>query len=438
MKLGKAGWLANLLTEVVTLHQSSTQGPSGELTLWERRESARAYLKRQVGAAQLLFGASDEELDRSPSALPFLATVRSWARMVLEVARRLEAPAGPRREQLLLLFSALVEEPETTRSLDALVRQKKPPSARLWSRVETGLEDWAAAWVGDPVHGLLLHTGVSVVDARLLGQEALDYFLHEGFSLDRSARRHEVASRLKAVLAETLAALIAAEQRPHAVTRRTILRQVEGLHLTPSVGRPLRERIQQVMEGGTRSEAWRSLRNPSGRRWLLSQLLLSALVQGRKSAKEEAFIGEVAGSLSMGLVSLRALEHEVAVTYVAHRSLVDSFTEADAAWTRGFRLTSMQSSLNRNFERLMQEVRETGELSVLLGKVARGYRPTDEERQRMRAQLIDLAKAVPALALFAAPGGMFLLIALAKVVPFNLLPSAWQEGGPRARVRGKP
>ena len=453
MKLGKSGWLENLLTEVVTLHQTNTRGTQGELTPWERRESARAYLKHQVGEGQLLFGASDEELERSSSALPFLATVRSWARMVLEVARRLEAPAGPRREQLLVLFSALVAKPATTRSVDALVRQKKPPSARLWSAVEAGLEDWVASWVGDPVHGLLLHTGVSVVDARLLGQEAVDYFLHPGFDLDRSLRRHEVASRLKAVLAETLSALIAAAQRPNATTRRTILQQVDGLHLPPSVGRALRERIQQILEGRASSQAWRTLRNPSGRRWLLSQLLLSAQVQGREAPRERAFIAEVAASLSMGPSGLAHLEHEVAVTYVGHRSLVDAFTESDRPWTRGFRLTSVQSSLNRNFERLMQEVRETGELSVLLGKVARGYRPTPEERQQMRAQLIDLAKAVPALALFAAPGGMFLLVALAKVVPFNLLPSAWQEAtpakGPRSgrkvtenpavdRVRGKP
>jgi hypothetical protein len=45
----------------------------------------------------------------------------------------------------------------------------------------------------------------------------------------------------------------------------------------------------------------------------------------------------------------------------------------------------------------------------------------------MRAQLIDVAKAIPALAIFAAPGGMLLLVALAKVLPFNLLPSSFQD-----------
>jgi hypothetical protein len=44
---------------------------------------------------------------------------------------------------------------------------------------------------------------------------------------------------------------------------------------------------------------------------------------------------------------------------------------------------------------------------------------------------VDVAKAVPALAIFAAPGGMLLLPILAKLLPFSLLPSAWEKGGAR-------
>jgi hypothetical protein len=75
----------------------------------------------------------------------------------------------------------------------------------------------------------------------------------------------------------------------------------------------------------------------------------------------------------------------------------------------------------------MQEVRETGDLAVLLAKAARGVKLTGEERRRMRAQLIDVAKVIPALAIFAAPGGVLLLLGLSKVLPFNLLPSAFQD-----------
>ena len=67
-----------------------------------------------------------------------------------------------------------------------------------------------------------------------------------------------------------------------------------------------------------------------------------------------------------------------------------------------------------------------GELSVFLGKLAIGQTLTPDERRRMRLELIDLAKAIPALAIFAAPGGLLLLAALAKVLPFSILPSAFQ------------
>ena len=53
----------------------------------------------------------------------------------------------------------------------------------------------------------------------------------------------------------------------------------------------------------------------------------------------------------------------------------------------------------------------------------------------MKAQLIDLAKAVPALAIFAAPGGMLLLPLVAKLLPFSVLPSAWEKPGASKRKR---
>jgi hypothetical protein len=49
------------------------------------------------------------------------------------------------------------------------------------------------------------------------------------------------------------------------------------------------------------------------------------------------------------------------------------------------------------------------------------------EKAKVREQLIDLAKTIPALAIFAAPGGMILLPILLKLLPFNLLPSSFVD-----------
>jgi hypothetical protein len=83
-----------------------------------------------------------------------------------------------------------------------------------------------------------------------------------------------------------------------------------------------------------------------------------------------------------------------------------------------------------NFTALVTEVRETGELGQLLGRAAAGHTLTREERAKVKAQLIDLAKVVPALAIFAAPGGMLLLPLLSKLLPFNILPSSWASTKP--------
>jgi hypothetical protein len=89
-------------------------------------------------------------------------------------------------------------------------------------------------------------------------------------------------------------------------------------------------------------------------------------------------------------------------------------------------VSSMLHSLDENAKALLLEARMMGELGVFLGKLAIGQSLTQDERRRMRLELIDLAKAIPALAIFAAPGGLLLLAALAKVLPFSLLPSAFQ------------
>jgi hypothetical protein len=120
--------------------------------------------------------------------------------------------------------------------------------------------------------------------------------------------------------------------------------------------------------------------------------------------------------------------------YAKNLSVVDVFRVAAGAGKMGEEVVaSIQQALEKNFSRLMREVRETGELSVLLTRAARGQTLTREERRKVRAQLIDVAKAIPALAIFAAPGGILLLIALAKVLPFNILPSAFQEEPPKKK-----
>ena len=85
-------------------------------------------------------------------------------------------------------------------------------------------------------------------------------------------------------------------------------------------------------------------------------------------------------------------------------------------------MVAVQSSL----ENIMTEIRETGELSVLLAK-ATSQPLTEEERRKVKEQLLDIAKTIPALAIFCLPAGGIVLAVLIKVLPFNILPSAFNE-----------
>ena len=166
------------------------------------------------------------------------------------------------------------------------------------------------------------------------------------------------------------------------------------------------------------------------RRFILQQTVLASLVEGRRSAAEQAFLRALARALRIPPEGLREIEAEVAEFYAQHRSILDVFTVSANATSMGDEwVGQMSRSVDENVQALLVEARMMGELSVFLGKLAIGQRLTTEERRRMRQELIDLAKAIPALAIFAAPGGLLLLAALAKVLPFSLLPSAFH--GPR-------
>ena len=104
---------------------------------------------------------------------------------------------------------------------------------------------------------------------------------------------------------------------------------------------------------------------------------------------------------------------------------VERLTPAVAADSAGRVATAVSDNLGA----IVTEIRQTGEAGQILARAASGAKLTAEERRKVRAQLIDLAKAVPALAIFAAPGGMLLLPLLAKLLPFNILPSAWDKAG---------
>jgi len=81
--------------------------------------------------------------------------------------------------------------------------------------------------------------------------------------------------------------------------------------------------------------------------------------------------------------------------------------------------------LSRNKEKLANELKESKELVSLITKSTRRDL-TKAEKEKVKHQLGDLGKSIPALTLFMLPGGVIILPLVLKIIP-NLIPSAFRE-----------
>jgi hypothetical protein len=85
----------------------------------------------------------------------------------------------------------------------------------------------------------------------------------------------------------------------------------------------------------------------------------------------------------------------------------------------------IKESIKKNRKRLAKEIQESKELLSLLTKSTH-KKLTPEEKKKVKNQLLDICKSIPALAVFMLPGGALLLPLLIKLIP-DILPSAFKE-----------
>lgn len=83
-------------------------------------------------------------------------------------------------------------------------------------------------------------------------------------------------------------------------------------------------------------------------------------------------------------------------------------------------------AVQKNRDRLMNEIEQTGRLYSVLMKATQAPLTT-EEKQFARTQLLSIAKTVPAVAIFCLPAGGVVLAVLLKVLPFNILPDSFAD-----------
>ncbi len=88
-------------------------------------------------------------------------------------------------------------------------------------------------------------------------------------------------------------------------------------------------------------------------------------------------------------------------------------------------LDEIKELVRKNRKRLYQELIESKELMVLITKSTH-TKLTEEEKEKVKEQLIDILKGIPAFTIFMLPGGVLLLPLVIKFIP-EIMPSSFRK-----------
>jgi uncharacterized tellurite resistance protein B-like protein len=345
--------------------------------------------------------------DREERKLELLA-VMAMGLEDLKLAQRLHDAHLRRRQQGAAREARhSIEAPaaELERRLQARDRQREPLA-------------------GHPVGLVLSH-----LEVRALAAIGSLYFERAAIEEDGVGRLHELSRAQKVSLIQVLTAVAWADGRVSPEERRLVEHHVALADLPAKTTKRLLEGIRGVEPKVPEALELEPL-EPTARRFVLEQGILLSLVDDDLDEAEQALLERVAERLGATPLELEQVMVEVSAFYEKNREAVHDFGPVSGAFgrLRALVVERAHRAVTTNTRRIMQEIKETGELAKLLG--AASVRPlTPEEAAKVRAQLLDICKTIPALALFALPGGALLLPVLLKVLPFNLLPTAFADEG---------
>ena len=463
LAVGSAEWLLAVIGAV------AVQPPDSERKLLPR--DRRAFLEERLHDSGLAYGtgAVDPavELDAmaTPGARAFAHFVAGLVRLCAGAAVIAEAPwftggarargrsagrarqeatedretvtAGAvqaRRAQLLAVLAAVGGEARSAAQLFADPLGDPSRQTRLAGRIAPRLARRYLAESG-PFAGLPLHNGLCAIEVRACATMALAAFGHARISPAAAAFAERTALAWRALLVELLAGLALAQANGKD-SLKGIEQVLRSQRLPPREARLLRRSLAHPRELEALAPA---LHSEALRKFALTQVLLGALVDRNFEAGEVAFVERLATALAVSGAELAGLEVEVDDFYRRNKDALAALQRAAAPEGLPHALTTrLEAAVRDNLDRILQEIRETGELAELLAKASVGGTLSAADKAKVRAQLIDLAKTIPALAIFAAPGGMLLLPILLKLLPFNLLPSSFVDPPPQRPALPEP
>lgn len=372
-----------------------------------------------------------------------LGTVDGHIGLILDLAALLEAPFEPaaRRAEVAAILAAGAGD--VASAIKVAPRVGAVPSVpevrRTLARAGKHLLRVHFP-AGDPEKGLPLYAGTIAIQRRLLARLALDYFRTGRLDPDDLIADVDQAREEALVLVEAMAGLATSDLLAPRPLRRVISRQVERIGLD-------RERVQAARAAAASPRDPEEIVRetpPRLRHFLTEQLLLASLGMPAGSSPRAEYLTRFARAAGVPAERLSAMQVDAAAFHADHQAWFRAFglpVEAEGGlladdWNEfGERMMDkVAAAVTENIDAISLELRETGELGTLLAKAAAGQPLDAAERRKVREQLIDLAKAIPALAVFAAPGGMVLLPLLTKLLPSGVLPSSFD---PRKRAAAR-
>ena len=235
----------------------------------------------------------------------------------------------------------------------------------------------------------------------------------------------EMDKELREEMILTFAALIWANDYVDSTEQQVIEKYIEQTKLTEAKQNKLNQRILEPVKI---EDIHCSITSEIISSYFVEQLILLSLIDNQEAWQERELIEKISLKLELTSEKLEQLYFTVAEFFSVHNERLEFLKiNAAARQFQDYMNDKVVKLVKKNVDNIMNEIEETKELSELLLKAT--TKPlTAEEKQKVQEQLIDVAKSIPALAIFALPGGGILLPVLIKVLPFNILPSSFQDG----------
>ncbi len=452
MDLGQQGWFGELLERILAGYSPdrarsrltpSIRGEGTAPASPERR--ARDHLDQELRRSGLLYGSpklparvsAGRRLDRAEAL--FFAGISGECFLALDVARIFNIPFDPTTAaaELTMFLASAAGDVDLAEDVHERALARSPlPIDRLQEQLERVLVERIPLVTGETSFDLPLHNGIVFGEARTVGRLAIDWYGRNRFRPELARRLFRARSTSRAALLQAILGLSSRYHPAGEEARRAVNRELGKLGLPRRLVRQVRAAIDRPPGP---AELAKRIRARPLRRFLLEQVHLAAIVDGRVDAEEAAYLRELAATFEISVEQVAAIEAAIADYFSDPDDILDAFEVLGAGQAVSMALIDrIAVELADNWDRIQLELKETGELGLLLGKAARGARLTPEERAKAPEQLIDVAKVVPQLAIIAAPGGMILFAALLKVLPVAFLPSSFDpERHPPARATSR-